>query len=188
MAEKEQPKQEEVVEEKKAEPEPKIEEAPRFQLQVVSESHVLYDEYCGFGAHEGGNTWIRLVGPDNSAQSWGYFPGSQTDVPAGPTTGNVLDPSHTGYQPDQVRTFELDQEKATAVIARAEQKRTQPGEYDVLGNNCATFVQDVALAGGVPVSLEEILLPNQKAVLLHMAQLRVQSAAGKEVEAESEEQ
>ena len=150
----------------------------KFQLQLVSESHVHYNEVCGFGPYQGGNTWVKLIGPEGVAQSWGYFPMQHEEVPLKPSQGHIVDPSTTGYMADQIRSFEIDASKATAVASLAEQKRAQPGEYDVLENNCADFVMEVAEVAGVTVSLSEILLPNQKALLQRMAQLRAEKAGG----------
>lgn len=197
MAAKEQPKakeaepeKDEVVEEKKQEPkkEPtKIEDVSHFQLQIVAESQVRYDEFCGFGVREAGNTWIRLVAPDNTTQSWGYFPSQLEQARAAPTAGHVLDPSHTGYMPDRVRSYEIDAAKAALVQTVAERKFNQPGQYDILTNNCASFVQEMAEAAGVPVSIDEILLPNQKAVLSQLVQIRKQTKPDKTVTPDAEQ-
>jgi hypothetical protein len=147
--------------EKKAEaqPEAKVQEKPKYKLQILADHEARWSESEHWKNVQVGHAWVRLVNPIGLAESWGYWPAEEVPVsaPWASVRGEVRHPDHAHMPAGQSLTdvdhasFEIDQAAADRLMKAASNRVTDPGMYNLLNHNCASFAAEMAKAAGVDV-------------------------------------
>lgn len=169
-----------------------VEEKPKYQLQILADHEARWDESQHWKSVQVGHAWVRLVNPMGLAESWGYWPAEEVPVsaPWASVRGEVRHPDNERLPPGQSLTdidhasFEIDQAAASRVMKAANNRITDPGQYNLFNHNCASFAAEMAHAAGVDVPQSLLAnIANPNVLYASLAQLDAGNAAGKKTQA-----
>ncbi len=127
---------------------------PKWKLQVLADREARWSESRYWRDFAIGHAWIRVIAPEGSYDSWGYWPdlwsgyGVDPKAPWKSVPGKVLHPDEQHVANAQ-HTYEIDAEKAQKVTKAANAKESSPGMYNLFSYNCTTFAIEMARAAGV---------------------------------------
>jgi hypothetical protein len=166
--------------------EAKTEEKPKFHFQILADHRARWSESEHWKNVEVGHAWVRLINPIGLAESWGYWPAEEVPV-ASPWTsvrGEVRHPDEERMPAGQTISdlehaiFEIDQAAADRVLKAANNRVTDPGQYNLLNHNCADFAQEMARAAGVDVPASILAsIANPSVLYASLAELQAAKAA-----------
>jgi hypothetical protein len=127
-----------------------------YKFQLLADREATWGESRYWSTFAIGHSWIRLLKPDGSHDSWGYWPdiwGGHAVNPSRPwqsVQGKVLHPDEQ-HSPNALQTTAISEEQAKKVEDAANAKEASPGMYNLFTYNCTTFAADMARLAGAPV-------------------------------------
>ena len=128
--------------------------AAKFKFQLLADKEADFLDRSFIRDFRIGHAWIRLLDPEGSYNSWGYWPdiaGGHAVNPMQPwksVPGKVRSPDDS-HSPTAMHTYEVDHAAAERVQKAAAHKMASPGQYNLLTYNCVDFAAEMAHAAGV---------------------------------------
>ena len=131
-------------------------DAGTYRFQILADREARWTESRYFKDFAIGHSWVRLIDPAGSVDSWGYWPdleggfGVDTSAPWKSIPGRVRHPD-TSHSPNAMLSYDIDAKAAKKVATHGNDKHSSPGMYNLFTYNCTTFACDMAKEAGVPV-------------------------------------
>jgi len=139
-----------------AQPEQAQAPQPTWKFQLLVDREAKWSESRYWKEFAIGHAWIRVLGPDNTHDSWGYWPdleGGHAVDPSAPwksIPGKVRHPDDA-HSPNAMQTTPITEDVAGKVRDAANAKEGSPGNYNLFTYNCTTFAAQMAKIAGAPV-------------------------------------
>lgn len=127
-------------------------------VHTDNSSVAAYGRNTGFGVNPTtwpvtiGHTWVTIQAPNGEKIDRGFYPEHDGQILDRGVVHRGLDDLHDQahvQSEDRTFTFRISPTQAEDGLRKIQDIESRPGNYDGLGNNCATFVQDVSHAAGL---------------------------------------